>query len=255
MKTRWMNLIAGFTMFVLCISVCITTTNATVIWEDNFDDGDYDGWTICSPSWGNPPSNWSAANYNLQLEQEEEGTISHPSNVAYGTWSFDFKANGTQVTFGRGVSIALISNDINNGTEVAYAVDWSCLGFKALGKSGGVEFSLSLIKWHGGLRTTIDTSDDTLPVADWHHIDVTRNTAGWFSVYHNGSPTPIMEGEDTELDTSELFVVSLADWLLIDNVVVSDEIPTPSLSWVLIVIGGGVAVVVIMVAIALLRRR
>ena len=46
MKTRWMHLIAGFTMFVLCISICTTTVNADLVWEDNFDDGNLDGWTI-----------------------------------------------------------------------------------------------------------------------------------------------------------------------------------------------------------------
>jgi N-acetylneuraminic acid mutarotase len=33
MKRRWMHLIAGLTMFVLCISICTTTTNATATGE------------------------------------------------------------------------------------------------------------------------------------------------------------------------------------------------------------------------------
>ena len=269
MKIRRMNLFKGFTVFVLCISICTSTTNATVIWEDDFDDGNYDEWTVCQNSIINPPSNWSASDYYLQIEQEVSGTISHPSNVAYGKWSFDFKANETQITPGIGesrylvFSFVFISNDINNLTEVVDSEDWSCYGFKcrAYYTSEGNEFRLSLGKWHGGVQTTIDTYDDYMLTAGWHRFDVTRTTDGLFSVYDNGSL--VMQGVDTEIDTSELLVVSLRDWHMIDNIVVDDEViptPTPTSNpppppWGLIAIGGGGAVAVIVLVIVILRRR
>ncbi|MFW9956304.1 MAG: hypothetical protein ACFFD3_17310, partial [Candidatus Thorarchaeota archaeon] len=46
MKTRWIQLIAGLAMMVLCISTCTTTTSAAVIWQDDFNDGVLDGWTL-----------------------------------------------------------------------------------------------------------------------------------------------------------------------------------------------------------------
>jgi hypothetical protein len=258
MKSRWMHFTAGVTMFVLCISICTTTTSAAEIWSDNFNDGNYDGWTICSPSWGNPPSNWSAANYYLQLEQEEYGSISHLSNVVYGNWSFDFKANGTQVAIGVGVDIAFVSNDVHNATETPTSYAWSCYGFKAHGASGGTGFRLYLLKWHDGVRTDIGYNYTVLPVAGWHHIDVTRNTTGYFSLYHNGSL--VMQGVDTELTTSKLFVVSLADWCMIDNVVIDNETHTTTggdgvIDWPPIIIGVVVAVAVIAIVIVFLRRR
>jgi hypothetical protein len=222
------------------------------VWSDDFNDGNYDGWLICSPSWGNPPSNWSAANYYLQIEQGHWGTISHPSTVAYGTWSFDFKANGTQVTAGQGLSIGFISNDINNATEVVDSEDWSCYGLKirAAITTEGNEFYLSLTKWYGGVFTILDDYDTYLPVVGWHHIDVSRSTDGLFHVYYNGSL--VMQGEDNEMTTSELFVVSLADWNMIDNIVVDDA---PPIDWLPIAIIGTSAVVIVAVLVIILKRR
>ena len=63
---------------------------------------------------------------------------------------------------------------------------------------------------------------------------------------------------------SELFVVSLADWVMIDNIVIDNEslhttttptTPPPLPDWVWIVIVGGVTVGVIVLAIVFLRRR
>jgi hypothetical protein len=278
MKTRWIQLIAGLAMVVLCISTCATTSNAAVIWEDDFDDGNFDGWTICNNTAVNPASNWSAVNNYLRIEQKDSGTISYPSNVAYGTWSFDFKANETEVTIGRGFAIAFISNDINNLTEVVLTDDWSCywVDFRAVDTSEGVKFALRCSKWHDGVHSAIDAEyDEYFPFSGWHHINVSRNTTGYFSVYLNGSL--VLQGVDTELSTSELFAVSLGDWNMIDNVVIDDEPiplpdqttptspttttpttttpPPPPLPVELILIAGGAAVVVIVLVIAFLRRR
>jgi predicted amidohydrolase YtcJ len=44
---------------------CPLACRSAVIWSDDFNDGNYDGWTIYENS-----SNWSAANYYLQLDQD-----------------------------------------------------------------------------------------------------------------------------------------------------------------------------------------
>jgi hypothetical protein len=227
------------------------TCSGTVVWSDNFDDGNYDGWTMGSLSWGNPPSNWSAANNYLQIEQEAWGSISHPSNVAYGTWSFDFRANGTYLSYDEGVSIAFVSNDVHNTTEVPTGNDWSCYGLKAYGTNEGTGFTICLLRWHDGVRYNIGYNGTPLSLANWHHIDVSRTTDGLFKVYHNGSL--VIQGEDTELTTSELFVVSLVDWLMIDNVVV-DDTPPATIDWVLIGVGISTVVIIAVVVIILKRR-
>ena len=191
-------------LILLCwMGYCPSAIRGALVWSDDFNDGNYDGWTICENPAISSGSNWSAINNYLQLDQEDLGKISHPSNIAYGKWSFDFKVNETQLVAEVPAKITFIGEkDINDVIEVdgfddarGYRFD-----FRVAYTSEGKKLSLSLRKWHGGVDTTIDTSETLLSLADWHHIEVTRTTAGLFSVYHNGSL--VMEGVDTEIDAS-----------------------------------------------------
>jgi hypothetical protein len=269
MKTKWKYVITVFTMAVLCISVCTTTTNATVVWSDDFNDGNYDGWTICNNTilenggYGLANSNWSAVDNCLQVNHEDYGIITHPSDVAYGKWSFDFRANESQVYEGQSALIEFIANNEILSTDnwndpVSYYIRYMVFA----GPEEDKNFTLQLRKWYDGVATTIDTYQ-TPVVTGWHHFDVTRNTTGWFSVYLNGSP--VLEGEDTDITTSELFWLWFEKGQMIDNIVVDDDwnfTTTTTLdgtdgdtTFMLIIAGVGVAVVVIVLAIIFLRRR
>jgi hypothetical protein len=243
---------------------CPLACEGAVVWSDDFNDGNYDGWTICenmdlyNGSYGFANSNWSAANNYLQVDHEDHGIITHPSSIAYGTWSFDFKANETQVGLGSSVEIVLISSD-----HVLWTDDWGdpertviWIRFDVLTHEEPHNFTLRLSKMYGGNYTLID-SVFHVPVAGWLHFDVTRNTTGWFSVYLNDSPIPIMEGEDTDIDTSQLFWLWIEEWHMIDNIVVDDEVlpPQTPIDWVLIGIIGASAVVIIVVLVIILKRR
>ena len=75
MKKRRMNLITGFTMFVLCISICTITTSATLDWSDDFDDGNYDGYAMnpIDPfSASQAPDYWPTEGW-LQSTADEQG--------------------------------------------------------------------------------------------------------------------------------------------------------------------------------------
>ncbi|MGD9396603.1 MAG: hypothetical protein PVJ05_09270 [Candidatus Thorarchaeota archaeon] len=262
MKTRWMQLIAGLAMVVLCISTCTTTTNAVVIWEDDFDDGTYaPEWTICdnltsagfhNGDYGWSGSTWSATNNYLEKVTEASpgwGVISHPSNLAYGRWSFDFKANGT---------IFFISNNFYDMDDLyedssSYFVFFDVFSYDE-------EFAIFLAKRFDNTRTILD-SHYHVPIAGWYHLDLTRNMTGGFTVYLNGSQ--IMQVVDTDIDTSEMFWLWFHNGDMIDNVVVDniwDYTPTtptaapppiPPYVWLLV----GSAAVVIVVAVVFLRRR
>lgn len=259
MKTRLIQLIAGITMFVLCMSVCTTTTDATEVWSDDFNDGNYDGWTVCDNStlhegdYGWSGSTWSAANYYLQLE-DDWGIISHPSNVAYGRWSFDFKTNGTQMG-----NIAFISNNIyelNNTLRLYedgqyYFINIDVDAYEEL-------FTITLNKRFDDAKTILDYYFG-VPVAGWHHFDVYRNTTGCFTVFHNSSQ--IMQVVDTDINTSEMFWLWWSKWQTLDNVVVDDDWNITingggdgNLTTVLIIAGVGIAVVV-MVLVVFVKRR
>ncbi|MFX1560320.1 MAG: hypothetical protein ACFFBL_07015 [Promethearchaeota archaeon] len=136
-----------------------------------------------------------------------------------------------------------------------------CIQFVTTTAGEGTNLALSLRKNKYAvaptLGETIHSYDTPVPAAGWYHIDVTRTTTGLFSVYLNESL--VMQGEDTEFDTSEMFVFYACQWQMLDNIAINNEIP-PSLTpqapidWVPIGIGAS-AVVIIAVLIIILKRR
>ena len=239
-------------LFLLCwMGFSPLASRGAMVWSDDFNDGDYDGWTICENPVYNNESEWSADNDYLQLDQGTWnsyfsvywGIISHPSDVAYGTWSFDFKFDEAQVESGTFASIEFISNNLDGNSMN----DWRCywIYFEAISTT---EFEINLRK---NLATILDTYETPIPVTGWHHMDVTRTEAGLISVYHNGAL--IMEAEDTAIDTSELFVLSPQEGAMFDNIVVDDAIQmNNSLPIVVVAL---FAVVIIAVVVIFLKRR
>jgi hypothetical protein len=228
-------------LFLLCwMGFSPLASRGAVVWSDDFDDGDFEGWIIYEDA-----SSWSATNKYLQIDQGSAGGISHPSTVAYGTWSFDYKVN--EDTFD-GTAVDFISNDVN---EVGIG-QWNCywLSFApAIAQTPGIALSLHYYNYSTG-DIIIDSAEEYIPLAGWHHIEVTRTTAGLFSVYHNGSL--IMQGEHTEMETSELFVLNGDHLEMYDNVIVRDDIDP---DWLLIAAIGVSAVVIIAVVAIFLKRR
>ncbi|MFX1606530.1 MAG: hypothetical protein ACFFDD_11565 [Promethearchaeota archaeon] len=241
-----------------------------LVWSDDFNDGNYDGWTICENPNIISGSNWSVANNDLQLDQTtwcdfweiNWGLISYPSDIAYGTWSFDFKANESLIVseqdttvpenIVQSFSIVFISNDIDNLDDIN---DWKCYWIHFKAEPGGNSFVIYLRK---NLMTVIDRAGTLVPVAGWHHINVTRDTAGYFEVYHND--ILIMQGMDTEIDTSELFVCCAQNGAMFDNIVVDDEIlidPQPYIApmTMILLVGGGIAAIIVIVLVVWKVRR
>lgn len=252
-------------MFVLCISLCPTTVNATVVWSDDFNDGTYaPEWTICDNltfhdgGFGWNGSTWRATNNYLEKVNEtqpEWGVISHPSNIAYGTWSFDVKANGT---------IFFICNSFYDMDDLYENSSAYFMWFDA--NPYDETFAIYLAKRFDNARTILDSHYD-VPLGGWNHIDVTRNTTGYFSVYLDRSPDPIMEVQDTDIDTSEMFWLWFHNGDMIDNIVVDDDwhyTTTTTLTDgttdggippIVIIAGVGIAVVAIVLVVVFTKRR
>jgi hypothetical protein len=235
-------------------------SRGAVVWSDDFTDGDYDGWTICDNQtlyrgeWGWSGSSWSAANHYLQIEagygQAGWGIISHPSNVAYGKWRFDFKTDETQIDAGVLGSFRFISGNFYDWSDYDTDSNLYNLGFDAIATAEGFEMSLYLGKRVDGVSTDIVSSDALIPIAGWHQIEVTRTTTGLFSVYHNGSL--MLQAVDTDHTTSVMFWLWFGQGSMTDNIVV-DDAPPPDL--LLIAIIGAAAVVIIVVLVIFLKRR
>ncbi|MHA2210727.1 MAG: hypothetical protein ACXABV_16360 [Candidatus Thorarchaeota archaeon] len=269
MKTRWMHLIAGITMCILCISVCTTTVNADLVWEDNFDDGTYEPeWTTFGYANITSPveigGNFSAADYTLKVLDDDFNVARHESTTNVGTWSFDMFIPAEAYGF---FYVDFMSNGYNNQelgnlSVLTVGADWLHTGPYRFQLLEGLGSSWHLLK---------DYTPDVFH--GWHHIDVSRTSDGHFYVYFNGTLT----WDFVDMSVTSSTYLSVEGYNMtgaaIDNLVVDDTIPTPSPTTTPttppttttpppppspldpIIIGGGVAVVVIVLVIVILRRR
>jgi len=271
-KTRWIQLIAGFTMFALCISVCTTTTDATVFWEDDFSDPNLPGWTIFA--WESTESlvkiegNFSAADGTLKVLDDDLNYAWHNSTVNVGTWSFDMFVPDIGA-----VTAVMYVYIMSNGSRPIpnYPSDFIAVGAWRQSSVGNLHF----IVWTmNGLDHIIHSHIYKDPMQGWHHIDISRASDGYFEVYFNGTFEDNFFYNDVTISTYLEFYCYNAAGAAIDNLVVNDTVidpnrPTttttttttssttapPPLPWIPLAVGGGVTVAVIVLVIVFLRRK
>ncbi len=248
MKTRWIQLIAGLAMFVLCISVCTTTTNAAMVWSDDFETG-LDGWTIFG--YESPTStvtiegNFSDTGGVLTVLDDDINVARHDSTVNGGTWSCDMLVQDD----GEGYIYLLFMSD---GAVPARAgpSTFVCVGaYMTEGK---------FIVWQSveSSHAVIDITD--IPLQGWHHIEVNRTSTGRFVVSLNGTPKADFVSNDVTSSTYLEVWGGNATGCAVDNIVVDDAepiitIPPPISPYVWLAVGGTPIVIVLVVV--FLRRR
>ena len=98
MKRRnWSHLIAFFGLSLLVATLIFEpTVQAAEVWSDNFDDENYDGWTIKYGSFSCESKTLAATTDSTPEGNTSsfDNAIWRKSNVSYGTWSFDFYWGG-----------------------------------------------------------------------------------------------------------------------------------------------------------------
>ena len=67
-------------VFLFCL---FPSSSATVVWSDDFSDGDHNGWTITM-------GNWAVTDQRLEAIAPNGQRIWHSSTQVTGTWSFDY---------------------------------------------------------------------------------------------------------------------------------------------------------------------
>jgi hypothetical protein len=255
MRIRRMNLFAGFTVFVLCISVCTTTSDATVIWQDNFDD--LDDWTIFgyenTSSQVRIEGNFSAADGTLKVLDDDVNIARHESSVTVGTWSFDMYVPND----GDGeISVEIMSNGTQSWVETTTNNSLVVVGAYP-------EDDRFRVWWRKLTSSGVLATISDIPLPGWHHIEVSRTSDHHFYVSFNGTLKAEFVSDSVTKSTYLQFFCYNAAGAAIDNLVVRDDVPTttpttptsPTLPWELIAIVGGVAIGVIVLAIVVLRRR
>jgi hypothetical protein len=270
MKTRLIQLIAGLAMMVLCISTCTTITNAALIWEDDFSDPNLPGWTIYGyiyTGYGDDPDpiegNISVVDGKLTSLDDDCNIARHNSTTNVGTWSFDMFVPDDDVG---NIYVEFLSNgssftELGNGSFIAIGayLNWGQIVVWSIVGSG----------WTVVERIDVD------PLQGWHHIDVSRNSTGFFLVALNG----VLKANFTSLlvtsSTYLQFLCNGATGAAIDNLVVDDDpdefynhltstttttptdgtTPPPDGTTILIIAGVGIAVVVIVLVVVFAKRR
>ena len=235
--------------------------SAATVWSDNFDDGNYDGWTVVDGS-------FSASEYMLEATGDYPNNIYYNSSVIWGTWSFDVLI----VTAPSMYTLVIL-----NGLEFAWWGDTY-----GSGPSKGIILrfqrdSLTLHKYTGGdLGVSMGSYNHDSDFDGGMHIDITINSDGKAFVYLDEEE--VIESLNMgNFETSEYFHLMIPQGIAFDNITVSDTIdfptettttttPTPTTSesttttsptptnggidtTMMLLIGGGLAAVVIVLLI------
>ncbi len=247
MKTRWKYLIAGLAVIVLCMSVFTTTSDATVIWQDDFSDPNLPGWTLYGyeniTSQVMIEGDFSAASGMLEVLDDDVNIARHDSTMAVGSWIFDMYVpdgydGAFYVSFLSNGSVSWVSTTNHSHISAGFWRD-------------------AFIVWRekalytGYIMATVNMTS----IQGWHHIKVNRTSDGHFEVCINGTLRASFDYTGIT-STAYLQVYSNnATGAALDNLVVSDDKTETTLTWELIMIGSGVAVAVIVLVIFILRRR
>ena len=194
-------LIVSALALVFSALLSVNTTSAAVVWQDDFGDGNHDGWSIYQGDFGITANALVATGPGWNF-------IRYPSNVTYGFWSFD-----------------VLSEDAPDNHSYVYII------------SSSVIENYRLCIWTGsypgwatgpGVSLLKQTGSGTVSIADWftgslsgwHSYNVTRDKTGVFNIYVDG--TLRITVIDNEITTSIYFRFGAQDNSGIDNIVVGD---------------------------------
>lgn len=215
------------------------TCDAAILWSDDFDDGNYDGWTVAL-------GNYSISDNTLHADGEGWNRIIHSSTVARGTWSLDLyipdegwcdilcvvdslnpEYNQSPI-HGFGLSFR---NTVPNPESVLHMFyDYFCPGFDIYAKSSGF--------------------------TGWTHIDITwADNEQMYVYYDEVRQMEDMDSRSSVLNVSSYFVLEATTGVKFDNISVSDTIDVtqvwpPPFEYVVLFVGLPVALVVFL----LIRR-
>jgi hypothetical protein len=221
--------------------IVILQSNARY-WSDDFTDRDYDGWTITGYNFEpfyvdmmTPPipiqGNYSAEDGTLLSLGPRvpglAGVASHPSTVAYGTWSFDIHiTDETEEHFyiyfatdeWGDYPLHINSYDIAIVLQPGQAWSWE---LEEDAQSGFVLVKRNGAATEGGWQG-LGSYSLYEELSGVYHIDITRDHNGNFKVYIDGDL--VIEAKDNEHTTSTWFRFTGEPGPAIDNVVVKDTI-------------------------------
>jgi hypothetical protein len=224
MKVNYVKL--GFLALLFICLYSNVNVLAEVVWSDDFEDGDTEGWNIAQ-------GNFSAEDGTLRstVEGKVQGAnpdyqylslAYYPSTVSVGTWSFDYMYDGSRdvpelaVNFMSLTQTTWVLNPRSIGECYGVYVGWF--------RPDKIELYVDL-KYPGAGELLSITQSPTKP-RTWYHVDVTRDDEGLICVYVDGV-LKIDEVDSTHSESVFFGVMlehSFRGDAVIDNIVVSDTV-------------------------------
>lgn len=208
--------LAPLLFFLIFAITLMPPVAATVVWSDDFNDGNYDDWTIEESAWVivDGALDHDSSFYNT-------GEIWHDSTQVVGTWSFDILHEG-YIAWDRYIRI-LVNFMINESSGYGIRISETGVYFQRI--DDGTPTPLQF--------TIVENLEGT-----WTSYHITRDVSGTFNVYLNTTSDvaePNLTVTDTTYSLSDRFVIREESNFLsnqgfsIDNIIVDDEITvTPS---------------------------
>ena len=189
----------------LFLFVMSATIRADVFFEDNFEDGNFDGWTVLNGTW--LIGDGCNSIYALRSNGRFDGRIFHeliPFSETL-TIEYDLKITGD---LGHEDGDILINYQDNNNY---YSIE--------LRKPGDTRDGIAL--YLDGERTVLYETSEIMN-ADWWHVRIERTADRWIRVYLNDNLH--MEVQDSAITEPGDLVLRTWDWdVSYDNFVVSGE--------------------------------
>lgn len=196
-KQFFLHLIYVIILMSLLIA-CSSSEDASIVWSDDFDDGDLDGWDV----W------YQKGLYSVDdgvLTIKTGGDLYHKSTVLNGTWSFDLYL------------------DDNSDTTHEFRFTEGTNNFQNLEvkQAHNTQIWITTQRDDGeAIPSYIDLEER---LAGWHHFDITRDKSGLIKVYLDGQF--ILEHfDDREFAAEKLVIMYCCSGPVLDNLVVRDQI-------------------------------
>ncbi len=220
-----------FLVILLCVTLFTAfPCKAETVWSDDFNDGNYDGWTVLNGTFIVEDGVLKTGPENFNVIQ---CTSYGPST---GTWSFDLLANGWTVVY-----------FVGNSQQVLVIV------------FTGQYYYVQRISVVNNTYSSVTFPGE---VSAWQHLNITRNQDGRICVYNNG--TLVADYVDTtNVPAPDFFeLYSTGGEAAIDNIVVSDsvdiqpsDVPFYMQPWFIPSIAAIVVATLAVVIVVLLMRR
>jgi len=283
MKTKLLKWTGLLIAFVFIFSL-FSQTVAAPVWDDNFDDGNLDGWTEVEPIEPSYAFDYIVTDGAVYADSGDNFNaytwLTHPSAVTEGQWSFDFYQPVPTSAYNIQASSFIV---MANGTPD----DMEGYGI-AIAPMMGEPPIISLSKWEGayydyGCKTNFEVyTHDVDTAGTWVSFDVTCES-GEMNVFMDDEHILNCSGITYENSSMLIFTIGPNVGMVntnvtgygFDNVVVDDEITTfttttatstpttttattgtgTGIDPTLLIVAAGAAGVVIIVAIVFLKRR